>query len=85
MFDCHTRVLAVTSLVLVILYAIFLLLSPLGQSTVAYIHKAYVHKDIQDIQDIQVSNREVLVGLLILSLFFVGSGGVLSYTLSHYC
>lgn len=79
MFDCHIRTLLATSLVLVVLYALFLLASPLGQETVLYIHRVYVHKDVQK------PSLQVTFGILILLVFFVGSAGLISYSVSRAC
>lgn len=79
MLDCHTRTLLVTSIVLLVLYSVFLLGSPLGNATVLYIHRAYVHKDIRK------PNLEVIIGMLILLLFFAGSAGILSYSVARSC
>ena len=79
MLDCHTRALAVTSIVLVVLYSVFLLGSPLGKATVLYIHRAYVHKDVHK------PNLEVVIGLMIMLIFFVGSAGILSYSVARSC
>lgn len=79
MFDCQTRTIITVSLVLVVLYAIFLLATPIGKATVLYIHRAYIHKDVKK------PSMEVKIGMLILGVFFLGSGAVIGYSVSHSC